>query len=147
MRYSQIRNRLVRCIGSLHMATAQDRKQMMDGLTGDGNLTDSDDSPSNGYGYEAAFKVETYKQMHNSLVTLLECGTLDELTEILEVFAEAFSAPPEHGSSDESMPEETGSARLTWYRNAEQCEVSDPDEWASIHYGAADPVDGEMEEF
>ena len=131
------------------MATARDRKQMMDDLTGDGNLTDSDDSPSNGYGYyETAFKVETYKQMHNSLVTLLECGTLDGLTEILEVFAEAFSAPPEHESSpDESMPEETRSARLNWYRNAEQSEVSDPDEWASIHYGAADPVDGEMEEF
>ena len=124
MRYIQIRKRLVRCIGSLHMATARDRKQMMDDLTGDGNLTDSDDSPSNGCGYyETAFKVETYKQIHNSLVTLLECRTLDELTEISEVFAEAFSAPEHESSSDESMPEETRSARLNRYRNAEQCEV------------------------
>jgi hypothetical protein len=33
------------------------------------------------------------------------------------------------------MREETQSERLTRYRNSEQCEVSDPHEWAVIHYG------------
>ena len=95
MRYGQIRNRLVRCIGSLHMATSRDRQRMMDELTNNGSLTDSDDSPSAGYGqYEMAFKVDTYRQVHRSLVNLLECGRVEELTEILEVFAEAFSTPP-----------------------------------------------------
>lgn len=34
--------------------------------------------------------------------------------------------------------EETSSQRLARYRSSEQCEVSDPDEWAVIHYGPAD---------
>ena len=75
----------------------------------------TDESPSSGYGqYETAFKVDTYKQVHHdSIVKLLECGTMDELTEILEVFAEAFSTPPpQESSSDESMPGETTSQRF-----------------------------------
>ena len=36
------------------------------------------------------------------------------------------------------MPEETQSERLRRYQNSEQCEVSDPDEWAAIHYGRND---------
>ena len=88
-----------------------------------------------------AFKVDTYRQVHRE-------GTVVELTEILEVFAEAFGTPPpQESSSDESMPEETASQRLARYRNASQGEISDPDEWASIHYGPPDPVDGETEEF
>jgi hypothetical protein len=31
--------------------------------------------------------------------------------------------------------EETRFERLERYRSSEQCEVSDPDEWAVIHYG------------
>jgi hypothetical protein len=40
-------------------------------------------------------------------------------------------------SSDESMPEETASQRLSRYQNRDQCEVSETDEWAVIHYGLA----------
>ena len=40
-------------------------------------------------------------------------------------------------SSDESMPEETASQRLSRYQNRDQCEVSETDEWAVIHCGLA----------
>ena len=35
------------------------------------------------------------------------------------------------------MREEAASQRLVRYSSSEQCEVSDPDEWAVIHYGRA----------
>ena len=37
--------------------------------------------------------------------------------------------------------EESHEAKLQRYQNAEQCEVSDPDLWATIHYGPPDPSD------
>ena len=35
------------------------------------------------------------------------------------------------------MREEAASQRLARYSSSEQCEVSDPDEWAVIQYGRA----------
>ena len=151
MRYGQIRNRLMRCVGSLHQASASDRQQMMDDLTGDGSLSDSDDSPSNGYGhYETALKVDTYKDVHGCLVRLMELATLEEVVSMMHIFAEAFSVPPPDppggSSSGESMPEETTSQRLARYRDASQAEVSDPHEWATIHYGPEVPDDDGVQE-
>ena len=58
--------------------------------------------------------------------------------ELLRIFAEIFKAPdPEKSDGDESMREETASQRLARYRSSEQSEVSDPDDWAVIHYGRA----------
>ena len=132
MRYGKMRNQLVRCIGSLHTATAAERQKMLEDFTNEGSLEDSDESPSGNYGYyETAFKVDTYKQVHDSIVTLFQCATVEELTEIMYVFAEAFSDPPEPESSlDESMPDETASQRQLRHQSSERGEVSDPDEWA-----------------
>ena len=70
----------------------------------------------------------------------MELGRLGTTVDLLNVFADAFKTPeplpPE--SDDESMAEESQSARLRRYQNSEQCEVSDPDEWAVIHYGPND---------
>ena len=140
----------MRCIGTLNIANARDRQKMMNELKNEQALEDSDESPSNGYGqYELAFKVETYKQIHDALVKLLECATLDQIKELMEVFAEAFSEPPiqESSSSDESMPGETASQRLLRYQNSAQCEVSDPDEWADVHYGPPEARAAGMMEF
>ena len=150
MRYGQMRNRLVRCIGTLHVANARDRQKMMRELKDEQTLEDSDDSPSNGYGvHETAFKVETYKQIHDALVKLMECATMDQVKELMDVFAEAFAEPPpDDSSSDESMDAaETASQRLLRYQNAEQAEVSDPDEWADVHYGPPAAREAGMMEF
>eukprot|EP00435_Cladocopium_sp_Y103_P048243 s97_g14.t1 len=46
----------------------------------------------------------------------------------------------EEGSdADESMESETASQRLRRYLRSEMCEVSDPDEWCVLHYGAHTP--------
>ena len=45
------------------------------------------------------------------------------------------------------MPEETASQRLARYRDASQADVSDPDEWATIHYGPEAPDDDGVQEF
>ena len=82
----------MRCVGSLHEASASDRQAMMDDLTGDGSLSDSDESPSNGYGhYETAFKVDTYKEIYGCLVRLMEVATLEEITSLMQISQEAFS--------------------------------------------------------
>ena len=66
---------------------------------------------------------------------LLELGKVEVMTDLLKVFAEAFRTPePPADDSDDPMSE-TQSQRLHRYRNSEQCEVSDPDDWANIHYG------------
>jgi len=67
-------------------------------------------------------------------VRLLELQKVETTTELLRILAEVFRTP-DPVDSDESMLEETRSERLARYRNSEQCKVSDPDEWAVIHYG------------
>jgi len=67
-------------------------------------------------------------------VKLLELEKLEVATDLLKVFAEAFKTPEPPDDSDEPMSE-TQSQRLHRYRNSEQCEVSDPNDWATIHYG------------
>ena len=50
---------------------------------------------------------------------------------------ETFGTSKGESDGDESMREEAASQRLVRYSSSEQCEVSDPDEWAVIHYGRA----------
>ena len=58
------------------------------------------------------------------------------------------SRPPTgEDGSDESMPEETRSQRLRRYQNSTQAEISDPDEWADVHYGPEAPNDDGVQEF
>ena len=137
------------CIGSLHEASEMDRRTMMMDLTGDGSLSDSDESPTSGFGEcETALMVDTHKDIHGCLVRLMELGTIEEIKDLIDVFAEAFSTPPpDPESSDESMPEETRSQRLRRYQNSTQAEISDPDEWADVHYGPEAPNDDGVQEF
>ena len=51
MRYGKMRNQLLRCIGSLHTATAAERQKMLEDFSNEGSLEDSDESPSGNYGY------------------------------------------------------------------------------------------------
>ena len=44
------------------------------------------------------------------------------------------------------MKEETAAQRCRRYQNAEQCEVSDPAEWAAIHHGPAAEKEESMDE-
>eukprot|EP00435_Cladocopium_sp_Y103_P035823 s1403_g9.t1 len=54
----------------------------------------------------------------------------------------AINQPPnydyENEDEDEEMPEETPEERRIRYQNSSQDEVSDPDEWATLHYGHLD---------
>ena len=55
----------------------------------------------------------------------------------------ALRTPPSPESSSDEAMEETNEERMQRYRDSEQCEVSDPDLWATVHYGPSD--DGEHE--
>eukprot|EP00435_Cladocopium_sp_Y103_P018607 s2140_g4.t1 len=53
---------------------------------------------------------------------------------------QAVNQPPnfDYEDDDEEMPEETPDERRIRYQNSSQDEVSDPDEWATLHYGHLD---------
>ena len=132
---------LQNCISHLHEATAEDGSNMWNALTGDSELSESDGSPSYELGRdERAVLVQSHGEIYRCLVKLLELEKVETTVNLLNVFADAFKTPepPPPESDDESMPEETQSERLRRYQNSEQCEVSDPDEWAVIHSGRND---------
>jgi hypothetical protein len=89
--------------------------------------------------------INSHGEIHRCLVRLLALQKIEISTDLLKVFAEAFRTPEPPEDSDESMGE-TQSQRLHRYRNSEQCEVSDPDEWAGIHYGRGHDERSENEE-
>ena len=49
-----------------------------------------------------------------------------------------YEMDPQKDDEDEEMPGESPDERRTRYLNSEQGEVSDPDEWANLHYGHLD---------
>eukprot|EP00435_Cladocopium_sp_Y103_P025630 s3633_g6.t1 len=52
--------------------------------------------------------------------------------------AQTIDRDDRHDDSDEDMGAETAEERRLRYRNSSQEEVSDPDEWAKLHYGHMD---------
>ena len=46
-----------------------------------------------------------------------------------------YDVEPQQDDGDEEMPGESSDERRTRYLNSEQGEVSDPEEWASLHHG------------
>ena len=150
MKYNQMRIWLQNCISHLHEATAEDRSKMWNALTGDSELSESDGSPSFELGRdERALLVQSHGEIYRCLVKLLELEKIETNMNLLNVFADAFKTPdpPPQESEDESMAQETQSERLRRYQNSEQCEVSDPDEWAVIHYGRNDEDETGEQEF
>ena len=150
MKYNQMRISLQNCISHLHEATAEDRSKMWNALTVDSELSESDGSPSYELGRdERALLVQSHGEIYRCLVKLLELEKIETNMNLLNVFADAFKTPdpPPQESEDESMAQETQSERLRRYQNSEQCEVSDPDEWAVIHYGRNDEDETGEQEF
>jgi hypothetical protein len=87
----------------------------------------------------------THGQIFGLVMNLFQLETSEKLVELIRGIGTALRTPPEapspETSSDEAM--ETPEEKLERYRNAEQCEVSEPDLWATIHHGP--PEDAEEE--
>ena len=83
----------------------------------------------------------THGQIFHLVVKLLEFERFENVVELARGIGVALRTPPSpQTSSDEDM-EESNEEKLQRYQNSEQREVSDPDLWATIHYGPADPND------
>ena len=80
--------------------------------------------------------------MHTQIVKM------EQILDLLHPLNDAFAlppTPPRDPSSDTSMAEESREERPLRYQQSDQCEVSDPDRWATVHYGAPDqqePMEG-----
>ena len=136
MRYSQIQRWLETCLCHLPTSGAYDRNRIVQSLAEENALSDDDESPTVGMGDdEKQLMINSHGDIYKCLVKLLELERLEVTTDLLKVFAEAFRTPePPADDSDDPMSE-TQSQCLHRYRNSQHCEVSDPDEWANIHYG------------
>ena len=67
------------------------------------------------------------------VVKLLELERFESVVELVRGIGSSLRTPPNpETSSDEAMME-THEDRLQRYRDSEQCEVSDPDLWATIN--------------
>ena len=89
---------------------------------------------------ERVFLTNSHGEVHRCSVRLLELQKV-EVTKNRE--------RPEDSDGDDSMcGGETASQRFERYRTSEQGEVSDPDEWAVVHYSptAGDPSENESAE-
>ena len=117
---------------------------MQASLTGDNELDEEDSSPSYGYGVvERELLSATHGQVFQLVVKLLELERFESVVELVRGIGSSLRTPPSpETSSDEAMME-THEERVQRYRDSEQCEVSDPDLWATIQYGPAE--DGEEE--
>ena len=108
MRDNQMKMWLQGCLCHLHGSTAEERSRMWNSLTSDGELSESDSSPTYNLGeHERSFLIQSHGEMHRCLVKFLEFERLGTTMDLLRVFANAFkSLEPAPESSDESIPEE-----------------------------------------
>ena len=135
MRYSHIQRLLETCLCHLPTSGSYDRNRIVQSLAEENTLSDDDESPTAAMGGDKKqLMINSHGDIYKCLVKLLELEKLEVTTDLLKVFAEAFRTPEPPDDSDGPMSE-TQSQRLHRYRNSEQCEVSDPDDWANIHYG------------
>ena len=144
-KYTESRNWLQRRFADLVHGTPAQRERIQAALTGDNELEEEDDSPTYGYGVvERELLAATHGQIFNLVVKLLELERFENVVELARGIGTSLRAPPNPPSpattSDEAMTE-TEEEKLQRYQNSEQCEVSDPDLWATIHYGPADEDD------
>ena len=143
------------CLHHLPTASSEGREKTLNSLNEEYDLSDDDNSLTYGLGKDEYGLLSTsHEEIHRCIIRLLELQRVEVTMDLLRTFAEIFKAPevPEP-DSDESMREETRSERLRRYQNAEQGEVSDPDAWASLHYGrpatesADEATSDELQEF
>ena len=137
MRYQQMQRWLESCLHHLPTASLQDREKTLNSLSDEYELSEDDNSPTYNLGRdERNLLSNSHEEIHKCILKLLELQRVEMTMDLLRTFAEIFRTPEvPDPDSDESMHVETQSERLRRYRDAEQCEVSDPDEWAVLHYG------------
>ena len=144
-KYTESRNWLQKRFVDLVHGTPAQRERIQLALTGDNELEEEDDSPTYGYGVvERELLAATHGQIFHLVVKLLELERFENVLDLVRGIGTSLREPPNPPSpattSDEAMTE-TEEERVQRYQNAEQCEVSDPDLWATIHYGPADGDD------
>ena len=138
MKYQQIHRWLEASLLRLPNASLENREKSLNSLHEEYELSEDDDSPTYNLGKnERNFLTNSHKEIHKCIVKLLELQKIDTTMDLLRIFADVFRTPdPADSEGDDPMStEETASQRLSRYRSSEQCEVSDPDEWAVVHYG------------
>ena len=144
-KYTESRNWLQKRFVDLVHGTPAQRERIQLALTGDNELEEENDSPTYGYGVvERELLAATHGQIFHLVVKLLELERFETVLDLVRGIGISLREPPNPPSpattSDEAMTE-TEEERVQRYQNAEQREVSDPDLWATIHYGPADADD------
>ena len=144
-KYTESRNWLQRRFADFVHGTPAQRERIQAALAGDNELEEEDDSLTYGYGVvERELLAATHGQIFHLVVKLLELERFENVVELARGIGASLRAPPNPPSptttSDEAMTE-TEEEKLQRYQNSEQCEMSDPDLWATIHYGPADGDD------
>ena len=141
-KYTQSREWLQKHFAELSEATPSQKRRIQNSLTGENELDEDVDSPTHGYGVvERELLAATHGQIFHHVVKLLELERFENVVELARGIGVALRTPPSPMTSSDENMEESHEAKLQRYQNAEQCEVSDPDLWATIHYGPPDPSD------
>ena len=138
MKYVQSRSWLVSCITHYNgnRPGEKDRlKRLIDELFE--SMSDDEDSPTHGDPDEVrTFRICADSQKLHHHIRLLEMDLSEATIEIHKLLGEAFSEKDRMADTSPSgSASESQSQRMRRYQDAEQGEVSDPDMWATIHYG------------
>ena len=144
MKYLQSRSWLVSCIAHYNgnRPGEQDRlKRFNDELFE--SMSDDEDSPTHGDPEEVrTFSICAASEKLHHHIRLLEMDLSETTMEIHKLLGEAFTERDRMAdTSPNRSASEIRSQRIRRYQDAEQGEVSDPDEWATLHYGPAMEVE------
>ena len=137
-KYTQSREWLQRryfFFAELRNASPTDRERMQASLTGDNELDEENGFPSYGYGVVAVERellAATHGQIFQLVVKLLELERSESVVELVRGIGNSLRTPPSPETSSGEAMMETHEERVQRYRDSEQCEVSDPDFWATV---------------
>eukprot|EP00435_Cladocopium_sp_Y103_P054250 s1062_g17.t1 len=140
-KYQQGVTWLQRTLARIPDADGDERRALFRALTIDDELSEDDESPSWNAGDDMKeLWIKQHYDVHSFFSKMLEFHTLETNVSLLRAFAKAFRSrsPAPSSDSNESIsdvPMETESQRYRRYMRDEQCEVSDPDQWAVWRYG------------
>ena len=136
LKHMQSRTWLLSCVSHYTSCSPAERLRMAEVVSDTCSLSEDDESPQHNLGeVEKNFLISEGDKAFRAMMALLEYDTAEEVCKLIEQLGSALRETiPESPKSDEPM-EETLEAKARRYQNCEQCEASDPEFWADVHYG------------
>ena len=161
LKYYQAKAWLLSCLAHVHEVTRAEKLRMQSQVEeAYEELSEDDESPHHRFDGDMSHnEIVAYAKDFKAYISLFEHNTYEAACDVMWHIGQAFrearpaarNASRSSGSSSVSM-QETDEQRLQRYNWSSQGEVSDPDLWATIHYGHEDApmvgADGQpLEEF